>query len=211
MKWLKGNFVGRITIAAGIVSIFQVITLFGFFGGSGLSAMISDVLVSVNALLVIPLFLALGLIVGKQEAKIGRLIQILGVSGTLAKLTGSLLLISGLLPYEQSVVGENIGNVLMGTAIVLFFMRKAPEIVLKRRYIWFSVVLGIVMIASLVGIIFGDEQFTQILDGSVPMSEANPLIVGMLIIMAPISLFGWPTWLIGTARLFLKGKLSLED
>jgi len=38
------------------------------------------------------------------------------------------------------------------------------------------------------------------------LAEANPILIALLFIMAPIFVLGWPIWLLWTGRLFLKEK-----
>ena len=211
MKWLSDKFVGRIAIAAGILYILQVITLFGFFGGSDLSAGISDILVAVSTSMFVPLFLALGLNVSGKNEGLGRLIRVIGVLGALVKVTGSLLLISGAMPYSKTIQWESVGVFLMGIAIVsfVFFARSNPE--LSKRYVWFSLLFGLSNVANILGLFGLNEQFEQLVNGAIGLSEMNPIFVVAMVVLTPIFLLGGPIWLIGTGRLFLRRVLSLEN
>lgn len=204
MQWMTDSRVGWITIAAGVVAIIVLIGTLGVAGGSGLIGFVGDIMVSVLSILIIPLFIRFGAILSDRGRPVGQVVQVLGVAGALIRLTSSVLLIVGVLPYERTVIGEEVGFVLVGAAILLFFSRVQQVAELSRSYVWFGIILGLAFLASLLALIMGDQLFTQIIDGTVPLSEANPLILVTLFIFTPVQLLGYPIWLIVTGRHFLR-------
>ena len=192
-------------------NIIAVAGTIGILGGSGPMGFLGDTMVAVTSILIIPMFIWFGAILAKRSLSSGRLVQALGVSGALVKLATSILLIGGVLPYERTVVGEEVSNILVGVAILLYFLRFESEGQLKRSYMVLSIVLAVMFVSSLIAIIFGDRAFTEIIDGTVPLSEANPFIVLFLFAASPIQLLGYPIWLISTGRVFLKNAVGAGD
>jgi hypothetical protein len=211
MKSFNFRTVGWFTIAAGISAVIGTIALLAFFAtGNGLIGLIGDFALAFTVLLMIPLFIAMGKITMTEHRILGRAIQILGVLGLLSKFTGLILLISGVLVYERSVLWENVGSGLFGIAILLFALPNRSNPDLSRGYVWFSILFGVVMILNFVGLFYADA-FNEVLQGTKSLSEANPVIMILLITAAPIAIFGLPIWVLWSGRLFQKGKDTALD
>lgn len=210
MNSLNNRTVGWITIAAGICAVIGTLALFLFLGTSGISGFIGDIAFALTSVLMIPLFITLGNMTMTSSKILGRTIQVLGVLGSLSRLVGLILLISGILEFEKSALWENFGFGLIGIAILIYALQNRNNPDLRRGYVWFSIVIGIALTFNFVGLFYAD-MFNEVLNGSKSFTEANPVVMVLLITAAPISVLGPPIWLLWTGRLFLKRTEAAVD
>lgn len=215
MKPFNARITGWTAVAAGI-SAFSIPIFLTVLAGIGslnnIIGAIGDVLGLITALLIIPVLVAIGSLVMAQHRTLSFSAQILGVAGALMDFAQGGLFISGVITYEQGLPWNATARGLIGIAILIFALvnRKNPE--LKRFYVWLSIALGVVVATGITAITgfnpLGDE-FEKLAQGG-SLAEANPLLIVLLFILAPIFVLGWPIWLMWTERLFLKGKLAVQ-
>ena len=211
MKSLNNKTIGRITIAAGISALIGTLAMIEVMviGNSGL---LSDYMTIFTSLLSVPLMSALGKIVITKNKNLGRAVQILGVLGALIVFFGGIInvtALNGVIEYENQASWIMVGQGLIGIAIITFLMLSRNNPALKKGYLWFSMVFGIAMAMSFLGLVFR-EELNAILQGGLSIAESSLGLKLLLFFVSPTTILGQLVWLLWSGRLFLKGKLSIE-
>ena len=211
MKSLNNKTIGRITIAAGISALIGTLAMIEVMviGNSGL---LSDYMTIFTSLLSVPLMSALGKMVITKNKNLGRAVQILGVLGALIVFFGGIInvtALNGVIEYENQASWIMVGQSLIGIAIITFLMLSRNNPALKKGYLWFSMVFGIAMAMSFLGLVFR-EELNAILQGRLSIAESSLGLKLLLFFVSPTTILGQPVWLLWSGRLFLKEKLSIE-
>ena len=212
MKQLDNTNIGRITIVAGISSLIGTLTMIEFMV-AGNTGLLTDHVSVITAILILPLLNAMGKIAMTKHKNIGRSVQILGVLGTLINFVGGIinvLALRGIIEYEHQASWIMVGGGLIGIAILTFMLlnRNNPE--LKKGYVWFSIVFGLGMAMSFLGLIFRDE-LNAIMRFEISIADSSPGLKLLLFFASPTVILGHPIWVLWSGRLFLKEKLSIEE
>ena len=210
MARIDSKTVGRFSLVAGIVATVGQLALLGFFGGGEVLGVIGDFIGVVTAIIFIPLFICIGHLTKVHNPTNGRLIQFFGVLAALLKGISALLIGTGIQSFAQAVIWEHIGSTLLGMVVIVYVISNRSPLDLGRKYFWFSIIFGSVLLISLLGFVF-DDQFTQLIEGRISLSEINPLLVILLFTATPITILGYPIWLFWTARLFLNQQQATAD
>ena len=211
MKPLNNTTTGRITITAGISALIGTLAMIEVMviGNSGL---LIDYMTIFTSLLSVPLMSALGKMGITKNKKLGRAVQILGVLGALIVFFGGIInvtALNGVIEYENQASWIMVGQGLIGIAIITFLMLSRNNPALKKGYLWFSMVFGIAMAMSFLGLVFR-EELNAILQGRLSIAEAGLGLKLLLFFVSPITILGQPVWYLWSGRLFLKEKLSIE-
>jgi hypothetical protein len=211
MNSFNNRTVGWITIAAGISALIGSLALIEVMviGNSGL---LSDYMTIFTSLLSVPLMSALGKMVITKNKNLGRAVQILGVLGALIVFFGGIInvtALNGVIEYENQASWIMVGQGLIGIAIITFLMLSRNNPALKKGYLWFSMVFGIAMAMSFLGLVFR-EELNAILQGRLSIAESSLGLKLLLFFVSPTTILGQPIWLLWSGRLFLKEKLSIE-
>jgi hypothetical protein len=211
MKPLNNTTTGRITIAAGISALIGTLAMIEVMviGNSGL---LSDYMTIFTSLLSVPLMSALGKMGITKNKNLGRAVQILGVLGALIVFFGGIInvtALNGVIEYENQASWIMVGQGLIGIAIITFLMLSRNNPALKKGYLWFSMVFGIAMAMSFLGLVFR-EELNAILQGGLSIAESSLGLKLLLFFVSPTTILGQPIWLLWSGRLFLKEKLSIE-
>jgi len=203
MSNIKHRTVGKLTIAAGIAAVLTMITvLTGVGSGNWLLGGLGDLMDVLSSALVVPLFIFLGGLAMAGSPILGRAVQIVGISGAVTKLTGALLIFSGIMAYEDAVPLVNAGTGLMGVALLLALPVSRRELGLGSGAFIFTLGVGLAMAVGLPGLFFNDA-YAPLLQGEVGLAEMPPILVGLLI-FAPLQLLGYPIWLLWFGRRLYK-------
>ncbi len=212
MKQLDNTNIGRITIVAGISSLIGTLTMIEFMV-AGNTGLLTDHVSVITAILILPLLNAMGKIAMTKHKNIGRSVQILGVLGTLINFVGGIinvLALRGIIEYEHQASWIMVGGGLIGIAILTFMLlnRNNPE--LKKGYVWFSIVFGLGMAMSFLGLIFRDE-LNAIMRFEISIADSSPGLKLLLFFASPTVILGHPIWVLWSGRQLLKEKLSIEE
>jgi hypothetical protein len=211
MKPLNNTITGWTAIAAGIATFSIPIGLAVLAETGSLSNIVGalgDVLGAIAAVLIIPVLVAAGGIVMAKHKALGLSAQSLGVIGALIDFTQYVLFIGGIITYEQSLPWNSTARGLIGIVVLTYGLLNRKDPKLKRLYVWLSIALGVVMapgVMAVMGVNPLGNVFDELAQGGT-LAEANPILIALLFIMAPIFVLGWPIWLLWTGRLFLKEK-----
>ena len=211
MKSLNNTTTGKFTIAAGISALIGTLAMIEFMviGNSGL---FSDYISIFTAVLMLPLMIALGKIAMTKQENLGRGVLILGVLGALIVFFGGIInvtALNGVIEYENQASWIMVGQGLIGIAIITFLILSRNNPALKKGYLWFSMVFGIAMAMSFLGLVFR-EELNAILQGGLSIAESSLGLKLLLFFVSPTTILGQPVWLLWSGRLFLKEKLSIE-
>ena len=211
MDTFNNRTVGWTTIAAGISALIGTLAMIEVMviGNSGL---LSDYMTIFTSLLSVPLMSALGKMVITKNKNLGRAVQILGVLGALIVFFGGIInvtALNGVIEYENQASWIMVGQGLIGIAIITFLMLSRNNPALKKGYLWFSMVFGIAMAMSFLGLVFR-EELNAILQGRLSIAESSQGLKLLLFFVSPTTILGQLVWLLWTGRLFLKEKLSIE-
>jgi hypothetical protein len=211
MKPLNNTTTGRITIAAGISALIGTLAMIEVMviGNSGL---LSDYMTIFTSLLSVPLMSGLGKMGITKNKNLGRAVQILGVLGALIVFFGGIInvtALNGVIEYENQASWIMVGQGLIGIAIITFLMLSRNNPALKKGYLWFSMVFGIAMAMSFLGLVFR-EELNAILQGGLSIAESSLGLKLLLFFVSPTTILGQPVWLLWSGRLFLKEKLSIK-
>ena len=211
MKPLNNTTTGRITITAGISALIGTLAMIEVMviGNSGL---LSDYMTIFTSLLSVPLMSALGKMGITKNKNLGRAVQILGVLGALIVFFGGIInvtALNGVIEYENQASWIMVGQGLIGIAIITFLILSRNNPALKKGYLWFSMVFGIAMAMSFLGLVFR-EELNAILQGGLSIAESSLGLKLLLFFVSPTTILGQPVWLLWSGRLFLIEKLSIE-
>ena len=206
----QNKTLSQITIAAGVVAALGSVVLLLFFTGIPFFGWLGDLIGVITAVLLLPFFIGMGKITLPHSQNAGRTIQLMGVAAALLKGISASLIVTSLQPYNEAVIWENIGSTLLGIVVIIFVLANRAPLNLRRGYRWFSLLFGVAMTLNIMGIIWGD-QFVQLLEGSAGFGDINPLLVVLLFTATPMTILGFPIWLLWTGRLLWKGNRITAD
>lgn len=208
MNFLSYRTAGWFTIVAGILSLIGMLLLFGFFGGSGLMGILNDVTGVLGDLLIIPLFLVLGTITMSRNARLGLAVQIAAVLGLLLKITGGVLILSGV-PFESAEVWLNAGSIPLGVAIMTVAIANWRNPLLSRGYLIFSLIAGFPAALRVIAFIV-PAVTDQLLEAMMGSGELNPLLYP-LIVVSIVSIIAPPIWELWSGRLLLRAAAQEDE
>jgi hypothetical protein len=174
-----------------------------FATGSSTIGTLGDYMGVLNAVLIIPLLIVIGRMTMSKHGPLGLSVKILGILGTVIRLVGGFLLISGILAFEQEVAWEYVGAGFIGVAILIYSVLLRNNSQVSPVYVWFSIVFAVAMTSNFIGLAFPDS-LNQLLQGSMSFSDANPLLVISIFVASPIYLLGYPIWLFWTGLTLLR-------
>jgi hypothetical protein len=210
MKYFDITTTGRVTIAAGISALIEVIAMFSFFATGNIPiGVFADYMGALTTVLVIPLFIAIYRVVLAKHENLGRAILILIALGVLIRLIEIVLMISGV-PGEQWIFLAYASAIVLGIAVLSYGLVSRTISELSTRYRWFTIVFGISMLANIFGFIFQDE-INRVVLGAISITEANPILLLVMFVFSPVYLIGYPIWLLWTGRAFSKIRQRTMD
>lgn len=208
MIFSNNNFVGRITVTAGVTAAVQIILLILMFSISiNPYGPMSDYVYTITPILMIPLMFAFRYIYQGQHYKGSQWAQAIGIFGAAIACLNQILFISKIIDLKQSMVGSYIGNGLIGITILIFgiFSLTNPEMPKGLA------ILGIVLGAGLTfGLILGTfylDDIYAISTGMLTSGNPKPIIYPVMM-TAAITQLGLPTWLLILGRRILSGSIT---
>ncbi len=205
MNFSDNVLIGKITLAAGISALLQVVLLILMFTVSrDPFGRISDYFYVLTPLLVLPLIFTMPKILGEQNVGISQIVKILGIVGILISSMAQIILLLKIIVLKQSIWGNVVGYGLIGLPILIIALlsRGNPEV--TASFNWFGIILGTAMAIGIpAGFFFLDELYA-IQNGTLALSATSPLIYPV-VLAGILTQIGLPIWLIWISRLLLSG------
>lgn len=208
MNLSNNLLIGKITLAAGISALLQLILLVLMFTVSrNLFGTISDYFYALTPLLILPLVFVLPRILGVQHAGVSQVGRMLGIVGLLIASLAQVILLLKIIDLKQSIWGNLVGLGLVGLPILIMALIDLGSPELPASFNWFGIVLGIAMAIGIPAGFFFLDELHAVQDGTLVWSATSPWIYPA-VLAGVISQIGLPVWLIWTAQLMLLGKLN---
>lgn len=211
MNLLNGNFIGIVTLLAGISALLQVFLLLLMFTVSRSPfGRLSDYFYALTPVLILPLFLAFPRIPGVQNAQISMAVMLIGILGILIASIAQVVLLLKVIDFKQSVWGNSIGMGLIGIPILTLAIGNLAGSQMPAGFNWFGLILGVAMATGIPAVIFFiDELHAFGSSADFNWKTANPLVYAA-ILAGILTQIGLPVWLFWAARLLLSGNLAFS-
>lgn len=211
MNQLNSNFIGIITLLAGISALLQVILLILMFTVSrNPFGRISDYFYALTPLLILPLFLAFQRIPGLHNSQISMAVMLIGILGILIASIAQVVLLLKVINFKQSVWGNSIGMGLISIPILTLAFGNLGNSQLPAGFNWFGLILGVAMLIGIPAVIFFIDELHALGSGAnFNWKTANPLVY-VTVLAGILSQIGLPVWLVWAARLILSGNLAFS-
>ncbi len=212
MNMPNSQLVGWTAILGGVIAIIGVISLMLMFVVGEPFGTINDILAIPVAILMLPLVLALYRLNATDHSWLSLLAMIAGSAGFIATAVGSILLLSGRINFEQSLVYGIGGFGLIGLWALLNSAMGVADHTLPKGLAWAGILLGLTPTLALAAVLRADS-IANALSGMAGQTAAggqtSPLIY-VLFTLGFISYAGLPVWFILIGRLFLVGRASIS-
>lgn len=209
MDFTNAVFIGRLTIAAGIVAAIQITLLALMFTvATKPYGPLSDVAYALSPVLMLPLLFAFRHIYQADFSGGSQWAIVLGVLGAAIASINQVIFLLKIIDLKQSMVGYQVGLGLIGVALLLFAVFGRTNAEIPGGITIFGIVVGAAFTMSLFPGIFFLNDFYAMSTGTLDYSTMNPLMYLMLL-AAAVSQIGLPVWLILLGRLFLNGRITI--
>ncbi len=207
MNLLTNDFVGKFTIAAGIVAVIQIILLALMFAvATEPYGPMSDVAYAITPLLMLPMIFAFRQIY-PTSANLWALI--LGILGAIIATGNQVIFLLHVINLKQSILGFAFGLGLIGVAILLFSLKLQTDPAVSGGFTIFSFVMGAALAIGLIlGTFFLDDIYGMA-SGAMGFSAMKP-ITYLILMSSAVNQLGLPVWLLLLGRMFLKGTFHLD-
>jgi hypothetical protein len=205
------NWVGWTAIAGGIIGIIGFISLILLFVVGEPFGTINDILSIPTGILLLPLVFALYRLNATHHSIVSLIACIAGVVGFIATATGSILLVSGRISFEQSLLTGIGGFGLIGLWVLLNSVVGLRTNGLPDNLAWMGIWLGLTPTLALLAVFRASDVGVALanLGGQTSgMAPVSPLVYAF-VIMGFISYAGLPFWFILMGRTFLSGRIPL--
>jgi hypothetical protein len=206
------QFIGWTAVIGGIVGIIGFISLMLLFVVGEPFGALNDILSIPVAILLMPLVFALYRLNAADYPLLSLLAALAGVAGFLATATGSTLLVTGRIEFQQSLVIGIGGFGLIGLWV---FMNSGMGLIshqLPGEPAWMGILLGLTPIVGLIAVFRAGSVANALaaMGGqSAGAAQISPLAYAF-VVLGIISYAAMPVWYIWIGRLFLSDKLGLS-
>lgn len=210
MSFSNNFFIGRVTLAAGISALLQIILLVLMFTVSRkLFGTASDYFYALTPLLILPFLVVFPKIISGQYFLFSQIVRVLGISGILIASLAQVILLFKIIDLKQSIWGNLIGLGLIGFPVVILSLINLGSTALPASFNWFGIVLGIAMVIGIPTGFFFLDELHAVQNGTLVWTATSPLIYPA-VLAGVIAQIGLPVWLLWTAQLILAGKLMIN-
>ena len=162
-----------------------------------------------NLALIVPLLISLSMIILNEQAILRGVFQSLVVLGAILLIKARIQSVIGAeintVLIDDTYIWESIGAALIGIAVLGYALLKPPNVGLKRGHVWMRFG-GIFALIVYLGYIKFQDEYTRILVGRKGITEVNPIVVLLIVIVSLVYIVGRPLWLLWTGRTLLKYK-----
>ena len=210
MNVSNSPFVGWAAIIGGVVGVIGFVSLILLFVFGEPFGTLNDILSIPTALLLMPLVFALYRLNAAGHSWLSLFALIAGLTGFLATAIGSVLLVSGRINFEQSLVYGIGGFGLIGLWALMNSVMGLADHTLPKGLAWAGILLGVTPTLALVAVLRADNiasALTAMSGQTAAGGQTSPLVY-VLFILGFISYAGLPIWFIIMGRLFVSGRLS---
>lgn len=211
MDMSSHSSVGWTAIVGGVIGVIGFISLAIFFIVGEPFGTLNDILAIPVAFLMLPLAFALYRLNSADYSLLSLVALAAGVVGFLSTAIGSLLLITGRIGFEQSLITGIGGFGLIGLCVLLNSSMGLMNRQLPRATAWIGILLALTPSLALLAVLRAGS-IARALEAMAGQTAAefqmNPLVV-VIFVLGGLSYAGMPFWFIWMGRLFATGKLSL--
>ena len=210
MSASNSQFVGWATIIGGVVGVIGFISLILLFVVGEPFGTINDILTIPTAFLMMPLVLALYRLNSAGYPLVSLSALLVGVIGFFATAVGSILLVTGRIDFQQSLITGIGGFGLIGLWVLINSIMGLRDGALPRTIAWAGILLAITPSISLLAML-RLESIANGLTGMAGQTSGFQMSVPVMVIflLGFISYAGMPIWFILIGRLFLTNRLDL--
>lgn len=205
------HLIGWATIVGGVTGVIGFIALILLFIVGEPFGTINDILAIPVAILMLPLIFALYRLNEPQHGIVSLVASVAGVSGFAATAIGSVLLVSGRISFEQSLLPGIGGFGLIGLWVLLSSLLGILDHSLPRGIALTGIILGIIPSLAL-PFALRPEQLALTLGAmagqSSPAAQLSPLVY-LLFTLGFVSCAGLPVWFIWIGRAMLNGRIDV--
>ena len=205
------SYAGWSSIIGGIVGVIGFIALILLFVVGEPFGTINDILAIPVAILMLPLVFALYRLNEPQHGIVSLVALVAGMSGFAATAVGSVLLVSGRISFEQSLVSGIGGFGLIGLWVLLNSLLGLLGHTLPRGIALSGVMLGIIPTLALPFALRPEElalTLGAMAGQSSPAVRLSPLVY-LLFTLGFVSYAGLPVWFIWIRRAILNGRIDV--
>lgn len=207
----NSQFVGWTAIIGGVVGVIGFVSLILLFVVGEPFGTLNDILSIPTALLLMPLVFALYRHNAAHYSWVSLIALIAGLIGFLATAIGSVLLVSGRINFEQSLLYGIGGFGLIGLWVLLNSMMGLAGRTLPKGLDWMGILLGVTPTMALLAV-FRVDSIASMLSATAGQTTAvqfSPLAY-LFFIAGGISYALLPVWFILMGRLFLVGRVLIS-
>lgn len=209
MSFSNNYIIGRITLAAGISALLQIILLVLMFTVSrNLFGTASDYFYALTPLLILPFLVVFPKIISGKNFLFSQVVRFLGITGILIASIAQFILLFKIIDLKQSIWGNLVGLGLIGIPVLIMSLLNLTNNALPAGFNWFGIVLGIAMVIGIPAGFFFLDELHSVQNGTLVWSAASPLIYPA-VLAGVITQIGLPVWLLWIARLILAEKLII--
>ncbi len=209
MSFSNNYFIGRITLAAAISALLQIILLVLMFTVSRkLFGTASDYFYALTPLLILPFMVVFPKIMSGQNLLFSRIARLLGIIGILIASIAQIILLFKIIDLKQSIWGNLVGLGLIGIPVFIMSLHYLSSHAIPTGFNWFGIVLGIAMVIGIPAGFFFLDELHAVQNGTLVWAETSPLIYPA-VLAGVITQIGFPVWLLWTARLILTAKINI--
>ncbi|MBP6017277.1 MAG: hypothetical protein KA586_11200 [Candidatus Promineofilum sp.] len=211
MDATNSQFVGWTAVIGGVVGLIGFVSLILLFVVGEPFGTLNDVLSIPTALLLMPLVFALYRQNAAHYSWVSLFAVTAGLIGFLATAIGSVLLVSGRINFEQSLVYGIGGFGLIGLWALLNSVMGLAGHALPKTLAWAGILLGVTPTLALLAV-FRVNSIGNMLSataGQTAAAQFSPLAY-LFFIAGGISYGLLPVWFILMGRLFLAGRVLIS-
>lgn len=208
----NSQFVGWTAISGGIIGVIGFISLILLFIVGEPFGSINDFLAIPTGLLLLPLVVGLYRLHAPHYPLIGALAALAGMAGFISTMVGSVLLLTGRIDFQQSLVPGLGGFGLIGLWALINGALALVDGALPRSVALSGVLLGLTPTLILTLLLRIDTVVNVLTATTTPSAagfQMTPVVLA-LVALGAISYAGLPFWFIAVGRLFASGALGVS-
>ena len=208
----NSHFVGWTAIIGGVVGVIGFVSLILLFVVGEPFGTLNDILSIPTAFLLLPLVVALYRLNAAEQSWLSLFALIAGLTGFISTAVGSVLLVSGRIDFDQSLIYGIGGFGLIGLWALLNSVMGLSDHALPKALAWMGILLGVTPTLALLAV-FRANSVANALNGMAGQTAAggqtNPMVY-VLFMLGFISYAGLPIWFILIGRLFLSDRAFIS-
>ena len=208
----NSHFVGWTAIIGGVVGVIGFVSLILLFVVGEPFGTLNDILSIPTAFLLLPLVVALYRLNAAEQSWLSLFALIAGLTGFISTAVGSVLLVSGRIDFDQSLIYGIGGFGLIGLWALFNSVMGLSEHALPKALAWMGILLGVTPTLALLAV-FRANSVANALNGMAGQTAAggqtNPMVY-VPFMLGFISYAGLPIWFILIGRLFLSDRALIS-